>query len=489
MSKIVEGKPLLKSRFEVIKKIQINIFALFIVALLSINVNAQDNDQVYFTNGFKLGEVTDSSVVVWTRLCKAPSPLPITHKRKDPPFRSPINFNNDMPANEMDGAVEGKFGFVKITIKSDDTLFSSAWLPVSSYKDYTLKKQITGLKANQRYQIILNGRINEDADIAEIKGKFSTAPKNDQVSPITFTSTSCQYFWDYDDSLRGFKVYDSMLKLDPLFHCQTGDFVYYDKGGPMSYNVDLARHKWHAINSWSSLVEFFANTPIYLQKDDHDVLKDDASPGIAPFGELSFQDGIDIWYEQSPIIDKPYRTLRWGKNLQIWLVEGREFRSDNWEPDGSNKTIWGKEQKEWFAATVKESDATFKILVSPTPVVGPDRAEGKNDNHANGAFKTEGDWLRKFLADNDMFVINGDRHWQYVSVDDETGIMEFSQGASSDSHAQGWGEKDKRPEHKFLRVKGGFLAVQVYQTNKPTIKFMHCDVDGNIVNEEIITKQ
>ena len=139
---------------------------------------------------------------------------------------------------------------------------------------------------------------------------------------------------------------------------------------------------------------------------------------------------------------------------------------------------------------METSDATFKILCSPTPVVGPDRSKGKIDNHSNNSFKTEGDWLRKYLANKEMFVINGDRHWQYVSVDPKTGLMEFSQGPSSNSHAQGWDQNDKRPEHKFLRVRGGFLAVSVYRKeNKAIIEFMHYDVDGNIVNKEAIIRK
>ena len=77
--------------------------------------------------------------------------------------------------------------------------------------------------------------------------------------------------------------------------------------------------------------------------------------------------------------ERTHRTIRWGKDLQIWLVEGRDFRSPNTMPDGPGKTIWGKEQKQWFFDTVKASDATFRILLSPTPIVGPDR-KNKNDN-------------------------------------------------------------------------------------------------------------
>jgi alkaline phosphatase D len=234
-----------------------------------------------------------------------------------------------------------------------------------------------------------------------------------------------------------------MLKLTPAFHCQTGDYIYYDKPGPMSYNVELARHKWHAINGWPSLVDFYSNVPSYLQKDDHDILRDDASPNTKPFGELTFEDALQIWREQVPLNEKPYRTMRWGKDLEVWLVEIREYRGDNKDVDGAEKSIFGKTQKAWLKESIESSDATFKILMSPTPVVGLDRDKGKNDNHSNASYKTEGQWLRDFLSSQkNTFVVNGDRHWQYVSKDLETGLLEFSQGPTSNEHAQGWNQED-----------------------------------------------
>ena len=207
-------------------------------------------------------------------------------------------------------------------------------------------------------------------------------------------------------------------------------------------------------------------------------------------GELTFKDGLALWYEQTPIGKSPYRTFKWGKDLQIWLVEVREFRSDNRIEDGEGKTIWGKDQIRWFKQTVENSDATFKVLVSPTPIVGPDRLKGKNDNHSNKAFQTEGTWLRGFLAKKEVIVINGDRHWQYASVDPVSGLREFSQGPVSDYHAGGWSQDNIKPEHKFLRVKGGFLATKVFRENNiPIIQFLHYDVDGNVVHEETFVEK
>lgn len=449
-----------------------------------------EDEKVYFTTGLKIGEVTGHSAIILTRLCKYEQPNPIVHEQEDPPFRQPIDFNDSIPINEIDGAVEGTFGQVQINLLSEKDTITSPWKYVSPYKDYTYKAIFDKLNSNTEYKVIIFGRKNEKGPLTYIRGQFRTTPNPDEEVPVLFTSSTCQYFWDYDDPERGFKAYDQMLKLKPAFHCQTGDYVYYDKPGPMANSVSLARHKWHAINSWPSLVDFYASTPLFIQKDDHDITKDDATPYSSPFGELTFHDGLEVWYEQTPTYrNKPYRTLRYGKDLEIWFVEGREFRNSN-NIKAPSSSIWGEEQKKWFEETVTKSDATFKILMSPTPVVGPDR-DRKKDNHANSTYAEESKWLKGFVAQQgNMFIINGDRHWQYVSQDQETGILEFSQGPTSNEHAQGWKQEDRRPEHQFLRVNGGFLAVKVDRDNGiPLITFTHYDVDGNIVNNKVIIIQ
>ena len=93
-------------------------------------------------------------------------------------------------------------------------------------------------------------------------------------------------------------------------------------------------------------------------------------------GDLTFAQGQEIFRQQVPLGKTIYRTFRWGRDLQIWFTDGRDFRSPNDIPDGPEKTIWGTEQKAWLQRTLLESDATWKILISPTPIVGPDRGRG-----------------------------------------------------------------------------------------------------------------
>ncbi|MEO1012338.1 MAG: alkaline phosphatase D family protein [Bacteroidota bacterium] len=451
---------------------------------------SEDTENVYFTTGLKIGEIRQHSAVILTRLCHGEKPNPIVHEQGSRPFRHPIDFDDNMPISKMDGAVDGAFGQVKMELYSPTDTISTGWNYVSSYKDYTIKQVFQRLDAYTVYQVVLSGRRGPGAPITKMKGRFRTAPDSQNAIPVVFTSSTCQYFWSHDHPVRGFKIYDRMGELDPDFHCQTGDYVYYDKPGPLATTVALARHKWHAINAWPSLVDFYAQTPLFIQKDDHDITKDDATPFSKPYGEISFQDGIAIWNEQTPTYkNRPYRSLRYGRDLEIWFVEGRLFRNTNNEKR-DDSSIWGLEQKQWFVQSVRASDATFKILMSPTPVVGPDR-DTKKDNHANSTYEREGKWLLDFIASQkNMFIMNGDRHWQYVSKDTRTGVLEFGQGPSSDEHAQGWNQEDVRPEHEFLRVKGGFLAVKVHREKGiPKIAFMHYDVNGNIVNTKKLTSE
>ncbi|GAB3020949.1 hypothetical protein GCM10027284_45460 [Cyclobacterium sediminis] len=443
----------------------------------------------YFTNGFKVSEVGKNQCMLWTRLCAQAVPNPVRHERKEKVFRHPIDFDENQEVSKMDGAVAGVEGEVRVIIKDKKgrTIFTSPWEKATSDNDFTVKIRVTGLKENKDYIILWEAKALDEAKVTKEKGSFSTAPGDSEAVPVLLTTSTCQYFWSFDDKRRGFHTYDSMAKLKPDFFVHTGDYLYYDKPGPLAKNIEKARHKWHAMNGWPSLRDFFKKVPIFMIKDDHDVLKDDAYKGKGPYGDLTFEEGVKLWYENVPIEDKPYRTVRWGKDLQLWMVEGREYRSRNDMEDGSEKSIWGKEQIEWFTKSVDASDATFKLLFTATPVVGPDR-DGKKDNHANSNFKNEGDWLRQYLSEKkNMFVVNGDRHWQYVSKDLETGLMEFGSGPVSDFHVQGWDAEDVRPEHQYLNLIGGFLSIQVDRSSgSPKISFHHRDVDGKIMHEESI---
>ena len=89
-----------------------------------------------------------------------------------------------------------------------------------------------------------------------------------------------------------------------------------------------------------------------------------------------------------------------------------------------------------------------------------------------------------------MIAICGDRHWQYVSADPETGLREYGTGAASNEHAGGFTMDQREPMHQYLAIIGGFLACTVTrEADTPILLLRHYDVDGKIVNEDKLTPE
>lgn len=433
-------------------------------------------------SGVKVGEVTDSSAILWARLTAAGERNTTGPKAVG---RSRSVDDSKVEPNTLHGSCPGAPGRIRVrygTTPDLEDAKSTEWAIVTEATDFIHQFALTGLPADRVIQYAVDTESADGKAHDSVTGQFRTAPMAAADGPIEFAVVTCQMVASLDDP-NGFHIYPAIQRLEPRFVAFTGDNVYYDSERPVALTPALARYHWQRMYSLPRHIELLRNVATYWEKDDHDTLRDDSWPG-KKMGDLTFEEGQRIFRQQVPMGDSIYRTYRWGKNLQVWLTDGRDFRSPTTDKDGPAKTIWGKEQKEWLFRTVKESDATWKVLISPTPIVGPDRAK-KADNHSNKAFQHEGDeiraWFRANVPDN-FFVICGDRHWQYHSVHPETGLNEFSIGAASDPHAGGTPGEDKS-YHRFHRVKGGFLTVEVA---REAIVFRHRDVHGKVVNEVIV---
>ncbi|WP_372936151.1 alkaline phosphatase D family protein [Mariniphaga sediminis] len=477
----------------------------FIVLLFMSCDSKKETDGPYFGNGFHNGCADQSSVVIWTRLTKTREGnisgekflLPDAEEHRqldreaDPDMIWKAQIPEGLTLEQMEGACPGMPGEVKLTcypLTNPDNKMITRWAAVDVEKNFTYQWKLENLEAGTKYVVELEARHNDRSKVSDrVEGSFRTPPRAGKEEEIGFCIVTCHDYWRRD-TVGGHKIYNSMLKLFPDFYVHTGDIEYYDKPEPYALTEELMQFKWDRLFALPLQRKFWAQVTSYFMKDDHDVLRDDAYPGMT-YGTVSWERGLGIFDEQLPACDKPYKTVRWGKDLQIWLTEGRVYRSRNTDPDGPEKTIFGKEQKEWLFKTLEESDATFKLVINANPVLGPDRVN-KKDNYSNSGFKYESDEIRDFLNRFDnVFLCNGDRHWQYVTHFEGTNLWEFGCGAGADEHAGGWNQDDFRPEHLFLRVKGGFLYGKVSRQNgKPTLILQHCDVDGKIVHEEIFSR-
>ena len=458
----------------------------------------------YQATGMKIGEVTDTTAIVWTRLTLGAERNPMDAPMVELQYESGssgsgqrnkrkkvlrVIYPGRTTVADIREAVPGRGGEVRVVYRAAEarTWQTTPWAAVDPKADFTHQFLLENLVPGRRYAVKVESRATGGPAGQTLAGGFRTAPAAEAATRVVFTVSTGQGHPSQDMPGGGYRIYPSMLKLEPDFFVHTGDIVYYDK---LAKSTDLAHYHWQRTYSLPTNVEFHRWVWCYFMKDDHDTWQNDCWPTDARenMGTFTFKRGLAIFRQQVPMGPRTYRTRRWGKDLQIWLVEGRDFRSANTDPDGPGKTIWGTEQKAWFKRTVRQSDATFRVLLSPTPLVGPDRAN-KNDNHANDGFAHEGDELRRFIASqNNLVVVCGDRHWQYLSVHPETKVREYSCGPVSDKHAGGWSNRMRTPTHRYLNVVGGFLSGTVERTGgKPTLTFRHHDPYGKVLNVDYLT--
>ena len=470
---------------------QILLAALCAVIFVSCEEGVTYIEESRQATGVKVGEVSESSAVIWTRLTAAEERRADGLEVKGRPDRTePGEEIKQLDPMDLHGSAPGAEGRIRLRYDSNVNFFDPVvtdWIEVDASTDFTHHFRLNGLTpATIYYYEVQTSDVAGTTQHRPVNGRFETAPPADEYATVTFTVVTGQANRDHDDP-EGFKIYPSMLDLAPSFIVPTGDTIYYDSDAPLATSIDLARFHWHRMYSFPTLRRFHLSVPGYWEKDDHDSYHNDNWPGMSReyMGTFNWDQGLQVYAEQVPMSDLPYRTFRWGKGLQVWVVEGRDFRSPNTMEDGPDKTIWGLEQKQWLKETLLASDADWKVLISPTPIVGPDRSN-KKDNHANEAFRHEGDEMRAWFAENlpdNFFIACGDRHWQYHSVHPETGVHEFSSGPASDEHAGGTpGEDDGY--HRFHRVAGGFVSVTAAKVlDESSIVFRHHDVDGAVQYE------
>jgi len=453
--------------------------------------------EIHLAQGLLAGEPTHSSVILQARLTSSAVPV-----------------DGDVPGSKGVGQFEiSTSPDFKTTTRTD-------WLSATPENDFILKTQINSLQSSSTYHYrVLFGPDKETAK-PSTTATFKTLPAAEQAAPIQFVLTSClnyAFFQNGDkgnppakpeDRALGYPALEPIAQLKPDFVILNGDCVYYDHPWQTRAKTQTElRKKWHEQYVMPRFVKLFSQTPTYWLKDDHDHRYNDSD--TTGDEEPSNQLGIDTFLEQLPIVDPKasnpttYRTHRMGKDLQLWFVEGRDYRSPNNMPDGPDKSLWGKEQREWLQRTLKESDATFKILISPTPMIGPDDGY-KTDNHANlKGFAHEGraffDWLKQNQLDpNKFFILCGDRHWKYHSIHPH-GFTEFSCGALNKENSRlgriPGDPKSNDPEAKIRQLytdspaSGGFLQVDLKHTTIESILTIRLREDsGKILHQHRVTK-
>ncbi|MEA2449693.1 MAG: alkaline phosphatase [Thermoleophilaceae bacterium] len=332
-------------------------------------------------------EVTSSSALLWTRAPKAGS------------------------------------AFVEVARNAKFRRLNRAKVSAPAANDRTVHVTARHLRSNTRYFY----RFRQGKSRSPV-GRFVTAPKAGARKSFTFAysgdadAQSAQY--STTPFYNNFQAYRSMAKENNAFNINLGDTIYSDTevGGSTVNGVFVpgfvARtvpEKWakYKMNlGLSNLRRVRASTGMFNHWDDHEFINDfslaENGQPIYDAGQKAFRDYMPVTFSKSRGI---YRTVRWGKNAELFFLDERSFRSAKADdacinpqtnaPDlaptlppaqraaysaiapslsapvsaqclatinDPSRTVLGAAQLQRFTNAVKASKAKWKIIVNEYPI-------------------------------------------------------------------------------------------------------------------------
>jgi alkaline phosphatase D len=250
--------------------------------------------------------------------------------------------------------------------------------------DNTGQVLLTGLKPDTTYRYKLGST----------RGSFETAPEDDDAARVRLAfggdvagQEVCR------DATEGFPIMDTIRRFRPDVFVGLGDMIYADNPcgpvgrygnaqvpgpGPAADLPGFWAH-WRYNREDEVSQRLLASTGYVGVWDDHEVLNDFGPLHDTRAGVHLLPIGLDAFLDYTPIAIAPntpkrlYRSLRWGKHLELFVLDTRQYRDANGATDSPDrpKTMLGREQLTWLKESLAASDATWKVIVSSVPMSIP----------------------------------------------------------------------------------------------------------------------
>lgn len=196
--------------------------------------------------------------------------------------------------------------------------------------DNTLQRRVRGLRPDTTYWYrFVKGRRHSDL------GRFRSAPSPRKAKTIRFAFSGDADAQPAPGSTKPFynlfQAYRSMARAGNAFNINLGDTIYSDSevgGTPPALSVRAKWAKYRQNLALRSLQLLRGSTGVYSHWDDHEFVNDFTR---AESGEKIYADGVRAFRDYAPVRwtarDGLYRTFRWGRNLELFFLDERSFRS------------------------------------------------------------------------------------------------------------------------------------------------------------------
>lgn len=317
-----------------------------------------------FTLGVASGDPTPDACVIWTRL--APDPF------------APL------------GGMDGSKAAVAWEVAEDESfgrVVQRGRHTAAPELGYSVHVDVQGLAPDRWYYYRFTL-----AEGTSPVGRLRTTPPEGATTPLDLAFASCQH---YEQGL--FTAYEHMAaeRLDLVAHL--GDYIYESLGtgaqvrrhhGYEPISLDDYRNRYAQYKLDPALQAAHLTCPWIVTWDDHEV--DNNYAGTV--GENLYESdeqmrarraaAYQAWWEHQPVrVPRATswadlnitRTANWGALARFWVLDSRQYRSDQACGDGSrvvpcgnwsdpSRTLLGAAQERWVTSGLGTSRATWQVL-------------------------------------------------------------------------------------------------------------------------------
>ncbi|MCP4358565.1 MAG: hypothetical protein GY796_11160 [Chloroflexi bacterium] len=389
----------------------------------------QQSDELQVTHGPISGEVTATAVTLWAR-----------------------------------GNITGALQFELASTNAFTDTLGTGTVDVTPESDFTGETRIHSLTPGTLYHYQVTLSNSEEASNA-VFGQFQTAPDTETAVAFDFTfggDIGGQNFCRNVET--GWDIFQTILAQEGDFFIMTGDSAYVDDACDGEHNVPGAEGPYHDLAGFRTRYkyqleddhygEFLAKTAVYVTWDDHEIINDFGGPALNHINPKLFAAGQQAYFEYWPINgtdEDPYRLHRkvsYGTHADFFILDTRSYRDPNvnWDPNPNTlapKSMLGAEQFAWLQDRLSESNATWKFIVSSTPLSYPtgfpqpqvDGRDGWANFTEKSGYESELLALTFYILNQDIenvVFITGDVHWPHaISYDpDRDGTADFMEIAT-----------------------------------------------------------
>jgi alkaline phosphatase D len=380
-----------------------------------------------FAYGVAAGDLTSDSVVLWTR---TPSAASVT---------------TELAASD-----------------TFENLTALPAVPATAATDFTVKVVATGLQPGTQYYY----RFKVGSTVSPV-GTFKTPYATDQDAAVTFAFSG-----DADWKWKPYPLLNSLIQEKLDFFLFLGDLIYEttDMKGQTAVE-DLAGYRWkyrenrepragEPVNSQNPMLALYGKYGQYSIFDNHETGLSKADKNAPSYNEggakagdtfvnqtEGFKARLQAYREYQPVREetvsgtsgpradgtgKFYRSVSWGANMQLIIVDDRSYRdqriarSDDPATLRCDRTMLGAAQMQWLQGELlaaKQRGVTWKVVVVSSPMqqlgkasqVGADLDGGKS---WPGGYLCERNKLLAFIdneaIDNIVFLTT-DNHYTVIN--------------------------------------------------------------------------